>query len=336
MASDRPRSRIRFRVWITLAATVFICVAGGLLLTYLLRDVDWAVVGQAGLAALIPITLLTIMETVCYVLLVYVLIRGSGHQTTVWKAYLVLTTSLTANYVTPVNVAIPLRVYLYRSMMGIPATQGMALVTVEALVGILVPALISVAGIALLFPDLGLIAPIVLILCLTGGTVLMLLLPFGRLMPRLKHLPLAPLLARLANYASQFQLGLHQLSPLTIMAVISLDLLMLLVQGWRLWLVLKVFSTPPSLLTTSIILSMSITAGYISLIPLGLGVRDASLTLLLLRVGIPQEVALSAAVIQRLFAPGWPLLLGLISTSILGVQALADQNHREDESNSET
>ena len=40
-------------------------------------------------------------------------------------------------------------------------------------------------------------------------------------------------------------------------------------------------------------------------------------------------VALAAAVIQRLFSPGWPLLLGLISANILGVSELVK---RSDES----
>ncbi len=69
-------------------------------------------------------------------------------------------------------------------------------------------------------------------------------------------------------------------------------------------------------------LTISITAGNLSMIPMGLGVRDASLTLLLRQLGAPDEVALSTAVIQRLFAPGLPLLLGLISANILGISEM--------------
>jgi uncharacterized protein (TIRG00374 family) len=74
------------------------------------------------------------------------------------------------------------------------------------------------------------------------------------------------------------------------------------------------------------VLTISITAGNLSMIPMGLGVRDASLTLLLVQLGVPNEIALSVTVIQRLFAPGWPLLLGLISANILGISEMTKRS----------
>jgi uncharacterized protein (TIRG00374 family) len=111
----------------------------------------------------------------------------------------------------------------------------------------------------------------------------------------------------------------------TIAAVLALDLLMVALQSVRLWIVLRVFGPAPSSLSLLAVFAISVTAGNLSMIPMGLGVRDASFTLLLARLGVSQEIALSAAVIQRLFSPGWPLLLGLISANVLGVSALTRQ-----------
>ena len=61
------------------------------------------------------------------------------------------------------------------------------------------------------------------------------------------------------------------------------------------------------------------------MIPMGLGIRDVTFTWLLVQVGVPTEIALSAAVIQRIFAPGWPLLLGVISANILGVSEIINR-----------
>jgi uncharacterized protein (TIRG00374 family) len=85
---------------------------------------------------------------------------------------------------------------------------------------------------------------------------------------------------------------------------------------------LSVFGPPPSVLALLAVLTISVTAGNLSMIPMGLGVRDASFTVLLAQLGVPNEIALSVAVIQRLFSPGWPLLLGLISTNVLGVSEI--------------
>ena len=101
------------------------------------------------------------------------------------------------------------------------------------------------------------------------------------------------------------------------------------------YLVLRVLGYPVSPLALLYALAISVTAGNLSLIPMGLGVRDASFTLLLMQLGVPNEVALAAAVIQRLFAPGWPLLLGVISTNILGVSELMKRGSSSAESTSE-
>ena len=120
---------------------------------------------------------------------------------------LVLTASLSANYVTPVKVGIPLRIYLYSHVMGIPIATGTALVAVESLVGMLTPAFIAVAGIALVFPALGLTAPAVLILLLLTGLVLFLKVRVERLEPFLERLPLARFTARFTRFLERVQVG---------------------------------------------------------------------------------------------------------------------------------
>lgn len=304
------------------AIALILFIGSGLLLAYLLCDIDWAIVRQTSPGVATLILALTMLGTLVYTLLIYLLVRGSGYVTTLWKAYLVLTSSLSANYITPVKVGIPLRIYLYSYFIDIPAAIGTALVTVETLVGMLTPAFIAIASTALLFPSLGLTVPVVLVMLLLAILLFILRVKIGRLQAHLEHLPFSSFTTRVIHFIERVQSGLRYLSPVTVLMVVGLDLLMIWIQALRLWLVLSIFGPAPAPLSLLAVLTISVTAGNLSLIPMGLGVRDASFTLLLAQLGVPHEIALSAAVIQRLFSPGWPLLLGIISANILGISEI--------------
>jgi uncharacterized protein (TIRG00374 family) len=312
----------RLRPYIAPAVLLSLFVSGGFLLAYLLRDMEWALIRRTGPSSLALILVLSVVRILLYALLVYMLVRNSGYNITMWQSYLMLTASLSANYVTPVKIGVPLRVYLYNHFIGIPTAVGTALVTVEALVGMLVPALITIVGIVFLFPSVSPVAPIALIIFLLAGLLLISRAPVNRLKPYLQQLPCQRLTMRLVRFGEDIQSGLRHISHMAVLGAVILDLLMIGLHVWRLWLVLNVFDSAPSLLALLAVLNISLTVGNLSMIPMGIGVRDVSFTLLLMQLGVPNEIALSAAVIQRLFSPGWPLLLGLISTNILGIEVL--------------
>jgi uncharacterized protein (TIRG00374 family) len=324
--SFRLSPAVRSRI--VLGVTLSVFVAGGLLLIYLLRDIDWTLVRQTGLPYLVLILLLSALSILVYVAVVYLLVRTSGCSTTFVQAYLVLTASLSANYVTPIKVGIPLRIYLYNHFMQIPLATGFALITVEAVLGMALPALIALVGVATLFPAVEVAMPLVLIGLLGAGMVAILLIRYDRLSPLLHHLPFQRLIVRIGRFVERVQTSLHSVPPLAVIGVALLILLMLILQALRLHVVLRAFGYPVSPLALFCVLGISVTAGNLSLIPMGIGVRDASLVLLLRQFGIPDEIVLSTAVIERLFAPGLPLLLGLISTNVLGVTELVKRSDK--------
>jgi uncharacterized protein (TIRG00374 family) len=65
---------------------------------------------------------------------------------------------------------------------------------------------------------------------------------------------------------------------------------------------------------------ISYTVGMISMIPMDLGIRDTSVVLLLLNLGVPNEVAISTALVQRILTTGLNIVLGASSASVLGVK----------------
>jgi uncharacterized protein (TIRG00374 family) len=319
----------RARSWLA-GGTIFTLLAiSVILLVYLLHDMDWTLFREVGPLYLALILLLSALGIGCYTLAVYILVRASGYKTTFVESYLILTTSLSANYFTPIKAGIPLRIYLYKHFMDIPIATGTALIAVETMVGVLMPAFVAVAGIALIFPSIGLVIPMTLISLLGVALIIVVQVRFEPMQPHLTRFPFLGFVVRLMRFVERVQGALRQLAITKLLAVVVLDLLVLGVQTVRLGLVLSILGFSLSPLALLAVLTISLTAGNLSMIPMGLGVRDASFTLLLAQLGVPSEIAVSVAVIHRLFSPGWPLLLGLISANILGVSELVN---RPDES----
>lgn len=308
----------RLRGGITLAVVAAALAA----LAYLLRHVDWHMILQVGGASLAAILLLTILETFLYVVLIHWLVRRAGYHAGLWPAYLVLTTSLSANYVSAIRAGIPLRVFLYHKLMQLPAALGTALVAVESFAGMITPALIAAAGVIFLFPEIGVTAPLALTGLIGAAALAFCLMTPARLLDFHQRWRRRRWMAHLVHFLYRVRLGVGSLSSAAIAGTMGFFAVMLLVQAWRLQVLLAVFVPAPPLWTLLAVLTIAATLGNASMIPMGLGVRDAGFAWLLLHVGIPQDIALSATIIQRLFAPGWPLLLGLISAQILSVRTV--------------
>jgi uncharacterized protein (TIRG00374 family) len=307
---------------ISLLIILMIIIIGFVLLVYFMRDQVWLPLMEMSIWSLLSILGLTILTTVCYTVMVYWLIRCSGYPVTLWKSFLVLSTSLSANYVTPVKIGIPLRVYLYNQIIGVPVATGTALISAEAVVGILIPAVIAALGIVVLFPSVGVMPTLVLIGLLFLGLAFVLYGKLDRIEQLFIKLPGSRIFHKVWQFIKNVQLAMRSLSLTAFMGLILLDFIMIALQALRLLVVVNIFVDSPNLFVILAVFTISLTAGNLSLIPMGIGVRDASFTLLMMQVGISKEISISIAAIQRLFSPGWPLILGLISANILGVKQL--------------
>lgn len=76
-----------------------------------------------------------------------------------------------------------------------------------------------------------------------------------------------------------------------------------------------------NVMTLLLIEWLAYSASTLSLIPAGIGVREASQTFLFMQVGVPQDVAITLSLIDRFFTTGLSVLIGFISLGILGHDA---------------
>ena len=323
-ASKRPLVHHVIRAGIFVLA-----IAAAVVFVRLLTNMDWSVVDRASGKALTEILILTILETLTYTTMICWLLRRSGGKASLWNSYLVLTASLSASYVAAMQVGVPLRIYLYHRVMNVSAHMGTALMAVEYFAGTMASAFIATMTIPFLFPAVGIFVPglLISVLLLAAGTFY--LIQPDQLLSLQNRLGRYRRIAACVHFTHRVRAGLGQLSALTTTGAVGFFVIMLVLQAMRLELVLRIFGHAPPVLTLLGVLTIAGTLGNASMLPMGIGVRDASFVFLLLQLGLSHEVAISAAVIQRLFAPGWPLLLGLISAQLLGVKALL-KNRRDD------
>ncbi len=112
-------------------------------------------------------------------------------------------------------------------------------------------------------------------------------------------------------------------SHVAVSHLIIYTFLMILIQllaGITLVFLSGFFSEELSLWQAVIANSTAFFLGAISMIPMGLGVREGSILFYLRHLGITNEIGISIVTIQRLFSTGLNFVLGVIFGTILGVR----------------
>jgi glycosyltransferase 2 family protein len=126
-----------------------------------------------------------------------------------------------------------------------------------------------------------------------------------------------PIVSRFSQHLHEFYEGMYQLFGFksTLIAV-GLGMISWLGEGIGFYLVLRGLGLPPSVRTLSVAifaLSFSTIIGAVSSLPGGLGAAEASLAgMLLLTLGVSNEIAASATLLIRLFTLWFGVALGMV------------------------
>jgi len=96
----------------------------------------------------------------------------------------------------------------------------------------------------------------------------------------------------------------------------------IVIYGLRHTVILAAMGIDASIYKVTLLVSLSIVAGFVSLMPMGIGGYDLSLVLLLSSAGIPGEQALMVPLVHRFFMMGTGIILGLFSVIRLWVAGI--------------
>ena len=298
---------------------LIICIVA-LTVYYVTESLDLSVLTNLTAGNIIILLFLSILPLFVFVYALKILLKGLGYKSSLKSLYLIATSSLAANYTTPVKIGIPLRVYLYKKILGIPLSRGTASLAIEIFLETLLPALISILAIATLFKEYSVKIPLVGMFLLFVIFYTAIFLEPLKLKKVTSKLPFHNKLDRLLEFGIHFQEGVRLMDKNVIVPFSLLLLVMYAIGALRLYVILFIFGFEMNPLHLLYVNMISFTIGSISMVPLGLGTRDASIVLLLLELGVPNEVAIPAALIQRVLGTGLNFVLGAVSASALGIK----------------
>jgi len=114
------------------------------------------------------------------------------------------------------------------------------------------------------------------------------------------------------NERFNISFSLQKISLGHLSTIFFITFLSLVCEFIRLWFVTAAFGFIINPLDTAIIFSISIIFGLISQIPLGMGVMEGSLSLLLERLGIPLEYSVPIVLVDRMISMYFVLVIGFI------------------------
>jgi len=279
-----------------------------------------------GIALIVAVTGLLIAGSVA---IAYCLLAGSGANRSIGQLYLAVTASTAANYSTPLKAGIPLRVYLYKRLMGIGPATASALLGLEIILATLVPAAISFIALLIFLPGGGPAIGAAIVVSVGGAMAVLAFVRSGSYDRAIARLPLPRIARRAVAPDGDIVVALRGVPLRSLGAAAGIFAGMFVLVGVRSYCAFQLFGGSMNIVELVGISAAAFTLGSLSLLPMGLGVRDATLVALFVQAGADRDVAIAVAAFDRLLSTGVPLLLGIVSAQILGLRAMTGPEGRE-------
>ena len=288
-----------------------------LLLFWTQQKLDLTVLRNASVLLIVAAFSLSLLSTALYVLGVSVLLRGMGYRTSLRRLYLAITAGGTATAVTPIKFGIPVRIALYRQLFGMPVSAGIGSMVLEVVV-----LLVSMALVLIPYSVWGAQrdGPLVVVGLAVAVAMMLISVRLDLVSQWLATIRFRGLGARLASFANSYAAVMRQISKTHLFAFLAMYVVRHLVDALCFYFVLQSFASDIGIVYLLYVSVLSYMVGTLSMIPMGLGSRDITTVLLLVRAGASQEVAVASTAAMRVFYTFVPLMRGLISINILGLK----------------
>lgn len=245
------------------------------------------------------------------------------------RCYHLSTTTAFVSYTFPAHTGLLARVLLAKRLLGLDlATTGAVLAVDNALL-YLSWFLYALVGAFVLLSGPSITIPTGVFLYVIPGILLLVLL--------VRYCP--PIRSRLPKLREGMK-KVWKAAAAIPTHILLINFLLLLadvfVYGVRHWVAIRALGGNVELLTVTLIVGMSVSAGFLSLMPLGLGAYDLSLGFLLHGLGLPDEIAIALPLINRIAIVSLSLLLGFVSFNLTGLRRDQLQNPDAESTSTDT
>ena len=297
---------------------------------YVWFKVDLSALGNLSLGLAAALFALTILFTVVYTVGAGLLLRGMGGPASLFSVYLVITGAGAAGLVSDPKLGIPLRVFFYRAILGVPVAVGSGAVILETLIWFILMGFILMAPVPQFWTtEISWIPPLSVLFISAAFIAGLILWP--KLATPLTRYTSRPIVNRIVNFFSEIRTAVGRVDKRQFLMAVLLLASTYVLDAFSLHLLLDAMGARQPLFELVYIIVFSYLVGLATLLPLGLGPRDVTFVYLLTLLGVPLDVAASAALVQRVLRNVIPLGLGLISMAVLGFNRLKPPSGSEPE-----
>jgi len=228
------------------------------------------------------------------------------------RIYHTITAIALISYIFPVHAGFPARLAMAKKILTLDYVKASAILVIDSLVIYGAWASVAIVGVIMLLPSWK--SPIIMTV---SGVAIIGLIGFALLVHYAPdHLACFPWLLK---YVQRFSGALRSVSRNVVILNSLLVISDIFFYGVRHALILAALGTQLSLLKVTLIVAISIVAGFVSLMPFGLGGYDISLIFLFTLFDVPHEVAVAVPIINRAFMLFLVFILGGTSVLHLGI-----------------
>lgn len=278
----------------------------------------WEALGQLALWQLAVLLSIYFVISCLNILLRKYLLDSMGQKPRVKNLFLIHFTSMAAHYSTPAKLGFPITVLLLNKLENISYSVGTSMVLVELVISTAICGAIGTAGTIFYFAEGRLLLAFLALLA-----VLLLIFLLGCWIQ--KRNPDG----RAARSVRKVIGGIRSLSLHSIVSYSIMRILVQLCAAINLFLLCRFFSVNISYPIAVVVGSSAFFIGALSMIPMGLGVREGSVLLYLAKFGFRGAEAISVVTVQRLISTGFTFLVGILLAALFGIDKIIKGSSEE-------
>ena len=228
--------------------------------------------------------------------------------------FLIHFSSMAAHYSTPAKIGFPLSIYLLKKFEDVPYSVGTSVIILELTLSTGICGLLALLGALQYVTHQVSMLAVSLFACILIGLVIFLLLRW--------YFNKFGVQNRVTDFIHNIYEALGKISLPQIALYFIMTLVVQILSGLTLALLAGFMQAKISVWQAIVVNSTAFFVGAVSMVPMGLGVREASIFFYLRNLGIADGVIIPIAAIQRMLSTGLSFLLGMIFGAVLGIDAI--------------
>lgn len=287
---------------------------------YVVRKIDVSIILNLKIETIIFLLLGYGGVLLVRLLAVKIFLKDMGYEYSIKPLFLILVSSYTVNYISPIKIGFPLRVYLYKRVLNIPVAIGTSLFAVISFIEVNVLTFLSLLGIIFLLHNFRYYLPLISVVILFILAFWILFFNRREISKFFVKFPFKSKMEKVLNFMDNVQLGAKQVKIKSFTLIFVLFLSRMFISAFCSYFILSNFHFVKNIFHLLYIQSISFVAGFISMLPMGIFAKDVTVVVLLSQIGVSRDAAVSLAIVERLLWTVLPLLLGIVAINFLGIK----------------